>query len=879
MTTFVAQNPNVMHQLLRYSLVLILFISAGSAYSQTLVATPNVIPKGNITNITITGTGTDFTSGGLTVTLIATVGATDTIYGTSVIAIDSVTLSADFYAPCTIAEGFYTIYLFDNTDGTLIESSAIYIEDNLGVWLDISNVKCHDDANGHINAVLTPQMQQHISPYRTGSGYYDFAWSTGSTDYYITDLTAGTYWVILTDQMTGCTDSLGATLINPPLMEVFWTKVDANCGMADGIAWVDSIVGGLGTMNIMWGPGEVSNDTIYGLYQSNNEYSLWVSDSFSCEHYFPFYIYEQLTLDFTTVNTNCANPQGSATVTVLNGTAPYTYIWSNADDNTTADSLSAGQYSIEVSDATGCTGYDIVHIIGTDGPQIASIVTGSPSCGGLTNGSINISVTGGTAPYAYAWSNGASTQDLTNVPAGIYEVMVTDATGCSVSQCVNLAQDAQLTIEYASGISSSCGLPDGALEAYAVGGTGPITLQWDAAAGSQTGNYIFGVTAGIYMVTATDSLGCTDSTWVTVSDWDGPWWAYDSSFVANCGLSDGSFHITPQYGNGGPYSVSWSNGTTNEDLLNVESGLYYFMVTDVAGCKVAGNAWVEGFTPSGQDICIVTVDSLTGSNLVAWEKAPLTDIDHYNIYREACGNVNGFAWVGAVPYDSLSQFIDYGANANVKSWRYRMTAVDDCGTESEVSPVHKTIHLSVTRLSNNNPKVQWDTYLGFNYTEQILWRYHDSNGWTILDTIAASDRQYVDTSTLALDSVEYFIEIFAPSGCISTRAVNHNSTRSNRGTIAAPNSDAVSALETINFLHVYPNPSEGIFNLQYSAQQSETTTIRVFDLNGKLVKIITVNSVAGNNNYLLNLSALAGGIYQVTLTTGTSITGTRVMKN
>ena len=867
----------------RFILALLIVASIATqknATAQTISSIyPDTISQGDYHYISTVGSLTDFYS----FTNAYLVNGTDTTWTTYNYVYDAENIDIEFFPECSKPIGWYDLHVITATDGHMTLPNAVYVKAaDFDLWFYSVPPKCHNSTDGYLE--INYGMRSNANTSISGSGAnrggpsYFFDWSTGDTTYDVSGLGAGTYWCVVTNQFSGCTDSIGIEFVNPPVLNLYYTEIDADCGFNNGIAFVDSITGGFGPYLIYWGPSESTNDTIYNL--ALGQYSISIEDSLGCYIEEDFNITERISMSITTVNTLCGDPSGSATLTTLNGTGPYTILWSNGDNGVTADSLLPGIYHVTVTDANNCSGTESITISGTDGPTLTSVVTGSPSCSGLTDGSIDITVSGGTAPYSYLWSNGATTQDLTNVPAGLYEINVMDTAGCFVAQCISIAENTELYAYLSYEYRPWCGSTDGALEVFSDGGVQPVSITWSANAGGQTSNYIWGLAPGIYTAYLTDALGCTDSLVVTLPNNDGPYSQYDSSYTADCGGGNGAFFATIYGGYGAPYTTTWSNGQTTEDLLNVEPGMYILTTYDQLGCVGYSQEYIWGNASNGQDICIVTVDSATGSNLVVWEKPVVTDIDYYNIYREACGNVEGFIWVGSVDYDSLSQFVDYGANAMVKSWRYLMTTVNNCGTESDVSPIHKTIHLSATRQASNNVVVTWDDYSGFGYPEQYLWRYHSSTNWIIIDTLPFGTNLFIDTSSLAVDSVQYFIEAYPAFTCTSTRAENHNSTRSNRGTLAPPNSsDVEENNEFVSSINVYPNPSNGLFNLNFRVLEAGTSNLQVFDLAGRIVVDQALNVASGFNNYSLNMNGVSNGIYYVRIQLGTIQYHAKIIKN
>src|SRR5690606_36108781 len=136
-----------------------------------------------------------------------------------------------------------------------------------------------------------------------------------------------------------------------------------------------------------------------------------------------------ITLEGTPTAATCIAENGSLTVTATGGTEPYTYLWSNGETTQTITDLAAGDYSVVVTDANGCEA-EATYTVGT--ADVTITLEGTPTAAMCIaeNGSLTVTATGGTEPYTYLWSNGETTQTITDLAAGDYSVVVTDANGC-----------------------------------------------------------------------------------------------------------------------------------------------------------------------------------------------------------------------------------------------------------------------------------------------------------------------------------------------------------------------------------------------------------------------------------------------------------------
>ncbi|MBI2269603.1 MAG: T9SS type A sorting domain-containing protein [Bacteroidetes bacterium] len=264
-----------------------------------------------------------------------------------------------------------------------------------------------------------------------GSGSFVYAWSNTSNSPTITGLCAGTYSVTIADAVnTTCTRVLTAVISEPPAITATITTMPATCGLSNGSVAVNS-TGGTGTFTYSWTTGATSQ-TISGLVAGT--YTVTVKDANSCTKSAVATVGNNpspVISNLSSVNELCnGGGSGSATVTANGGTGTLTYSWSNGITATTmATGLTAGSYSVSVTDANGCVVTSAVTITEPAALNIQFTVVNT-TCGQST-GSASANVTGGVPAYTYAWSNGSSAQTANNVAVGSYTVTVTDANGCS----------------------------------------------------------------------------------------------------------------------------------------------------------------------------------------------------------------------------------------------------------------------------------------------------------------------------------------------------------------------------------------------------------------------------------------------------------------
>ncbi|MBK8192273.1 MAG: T9SS type A sorting domain-containing protein [Lewinellaceae bacterium] len=272
-------------------------------------------------------------------------------------------------------------------------------------------------------------------------------------------------------------------------------------------------------------------------------------------------------------------------LTVTGGATPYTYLWSNGSTTQDLTNVAAGTYCVTVSDAAGCTATVCATVQNIGGPTLTTTVANA-TCG-MSNGGVDLTVTGGATPYTYLWSNGSTTQDLTNVAAGTYCVTVSDAAGCTATVCATVQNIGGPTLT-TTVTNTTCGASNGGVDLTVTGGATPYTYLWSN--GSTTQDLV-NVFAGTYCVTVTDAGGCTATVCATVNSINGP----DLSTVVvntSCGGSTGGINLTVTGGTT-PYNYLWSNGLTTQDLTNLSAGTYCVTVTDGSGCTATTCATVN----------------------------------------------------------------------------------------------------------------------------------------------------------------------------------------------------------------------------------------------------------------------------------------------
>ena len=295
----------------------------------------------------------------------------------------------------------------------------------------------------------------------------------------------------------------------------------------------------------------------------------------------------------STTSATCSQPNGTATVTPIGGTAPYSYHWSYANDSTaTITGLSPGFYAVTITDANGCvTGLDsLVARVGTISPDSASIHVTGAGC----QQTLTVAEFGGPAPYTYSWNTGDTTQVLTAY-SGLwnYVVTVTDANGCGATAYATVnVQGLVIDSSNSQVIDPGCGGSNGSIGVYLYTGTAPFTFHWSNGA---TDSILNGLSAGTYILTVTDANGCVGYSTYTLTNQTAIV-AYINGTDPGCGLSDGSLQAYG-YTNGNYITngtFAWSNGANTASISGLSAGSYTVTVSQPGGCSATATYSLTG---------------------------------------------------------------------------------------------------------------------------------------------------------------------------------------------------------------------------------------------------------------------------------------------
>lgn len=436
----------------------------------------------------------------------------------------------------------------------------------------------------------------------TGAGssagvQYTYQWSTPDGQFVAGTNTLnpvvdapGTYRIAVTDLNTGCTIFDDVKVFPGPAIPVQNHSIlDVSCTGQLGIAGVD-MTQGTGPYTYLWSNGG-TNAAIINV--GIGTYTVTVMDATGCNYYAELVVKDTSTLDLEALTTNptCGIGNNGAIDLVLTGIfGPFEFAWSTGATTEDLNNLTAGTYTVTVTYALAtCTEILNVSLSNTSPMTLSTVVTNINSCTGSL-GAIDLTVTAGVAPLDFAWSNGEIAEDLNNLPAGVYWVTVTDATGCTQTTSATVGNDFNLNATLVP-TSATCtgGNPcNGFIDLTITSGTPPFEYFWSTGVSAQDH---LNCCPGTYTVTISDANGCTKSFSTVVGQSGATIMATAVPTNASCGLNNGSIDLTVT-GGGGNYIYNWSNNTFNQDLTNLAPGTYTVTVSEFPQCIQTASATV-----------------------------------------------------------------------------------------------------------------------------------------------------------------------------------------------------------------------------------------------------------------------------------------------
>jgi|GEM_PF-709455 len=482
-------------------------------------------------------------------------------------------------------------YSFTATDSNgcpvLIPSRTLSQPLPLQVNVTNTEIRCHGNL-----ARINLQVTGGSTPYQI-----NWAYSSDGTNFIpnpgfdnatqLTNLIGGYYRYTITDQ--GCDPIEDVVYIRGPLpIQVTPEITDVTCHGESTGAINLGITGGTGTYSVQWSNGRIG-PSISGL--SAGQYTVFIIDENSCVISRTFEVEqpdEPLEVEARFDTFFCAfDDEITLELDVTGGTGPYTFLWSNGATTQNLVGIEPGSYTVTVTDAAGCIVERTYEIPPRILPFEVELTANQVLCSPGERVQITANVTGGTGPYTYQWSNGATTPTISNLGPGTYTVIVTDSNGCRERQTIEIlpAPNWRLNLEALSPVSCFGG-NDGSIQLSLTGAREPVSIRWSNGVEDQL--FIGNLVAGTYSVEIEDAFGCIITSSFNIRE---PEILTLNEVVENsqcAGFNNGSITLNVS-GGSAPYTFRWSHGANSRNLRNLAPGDYSVIVTDRNGCSTAAN--------------------------------------------------------------------------------------------------------------------------------------------------------------------------------------------------------------------------------------------------------------------------------------------------
>jgi hypothetical protein len=425
------------------------------------------------------------------------------------------------------------------------------------------------------------------------------------------------------------------------------------------------------------------------------------------------------------------------------------------------------------------------------------------------------------------------------VTSNLYNDMIFVIGGVSCTHTATLNQTGPLSACVGDSILLSCN-------------TDPsFSYQWNrngVPVSGGTSSSIYAQLSGSYTVTIYQNNCPVTSNGITVTINPLPSITTITSTGTITSCSGGSLTLSAPVGLA---SYSWNTGSIAASINVTLSGNYSVTVTNANGCvRTSAPYVVNASFMQSPNVCIVGMDSLTNENRIVWEKPITTGIDSFYVYKET--NVSDvYTKIGATNYPDLAVFLDQNSNPAVQAYRYKLTILDTCGTETNLGDFHKTIHLTINAGVGGAWNLIWSHYEGLTFGSYNIYRGSDPSNISLLTTIQSNLNSYTDLAP-PVGPIYYQIEIVNPNSCDPAKVVNYDVSKSN---IVNNGVNGINALASTAVL-VYPNPTSKDVTLEVTAELIEKDYF-LTDNTGRII-------LSGQFRTLketINLEQISTGVY------------------
>ncbi|MEZ4884190.1 MAG: SdrD B-like domain-containing protein [Chitinophagales bacterium] len=735
-----------------------------------------------------------------------------------------------------LTAGTYTVTVTDANNCSTTATATVSEPSELTASVSDHDLACFGDDNGELSAIANG-----------GTTDYSYAWSNGDATAAITGLTAGTYTVTVTDA-NNCSTTATAIVTEPSELTASAEDAELACFGDDNGELTVVANGGTTDYSYVWSNGDATA-AITGL--TAGTYTVTVTDANNCSTTATAIVTEpsELTASVSDHDLACfGDDNGELSAIANGGTTDYSYAWSNGDATAAITGLTAGTYTVTVTDANNCS-TTATAIVTEPSELTASAEDAELACFGDDNGELTVVANGGTTDYSYVWSNGDATAAITGLTAGTYTVTVTDANNCSTTATATVTEPSELTASVEDTALACFGDDNGELTVVANGGTTDYSYVWsngDATAA------ITGLTAGTYTVTVTDANNCSTTATATVSEPSELTASVEDAALACFGDDNGELTATAQGGTT-DYSYAWSNGDATAAITGLTAGTYTVTVTDANNCSTTATATVT--EPEGIEMSIAA-----------------THLDCSND-DDGTAEVTATGGTGSLTY-VWSNGETGAAIDGLILGNYTVTVTDEnnCSATEQVAITSASDCSSLgdfVWLDVNGNGVQDDVAIeeGIEGVKVVL---YEANGTFVAETTTDENGFYLFDD---LQSGTYYVVFTAPDGLIATSANQGDDTKdSDAKTTTGQTDDIVLGVgefnETIDAGYYEPvNLGDFVWldlNSDGDFDEGETPLagipVKLFDADGNIV-----SSTTTDENGIYGFDNLPPGTYTVSV--------------
>jgi PKD repeat protein len=596
--------------------------------------------------------------------------------------------------------GVWQVEVTDVRGCKVVETIEIYGKISLSAYL--SHISCNGGDAGNI-----------ILNIEGGSGSYQYSWTkdgvpVAATTKDISNLEAGTYQVVVTDELQSCGGGIpyivtsGELVIYQPEPFVIEGNVTHNeCfGSKEGRINLHTVAGGTAPYEYVWSTGNGSGLVQGAKNQSGlgaGTYYIRVIDSKGCSSdpvEFVVNQLDELSFDLVVSDTDCDNENSIQILNPVGGSGAYSFFWDgpgvDAGTDFRKENLPGGTYTITMVDMGTTARCYITKTVSLTQPLSVTNNVQPETCMGMANGTITLDVKGGQAPYSFSWDAApgvsVNSRNQAALGAGTYRVVVTDNRGCTFEQIITVPLLYSLELQAAIDHAECFGDSNGAIYLSVLNGSGSYTYHWTKGGFNATTKDITNVEAGTYRVTVSDNvLGCTITGEYTVDEPSDPIAVSIDDIVHNDCFGDrsGAISVTVTGGTA-PYTFHWGGpgilaNPSTEDQTGLRGGEYYLTVVDARGCELSNYGPITVLEPNEPvSIELLNVTPVTANGL---SNGAITIQ-----VSGGSGNYTSITWVHDGTFD-MSGFSGLTYASGLPGGTYTITAIDDKGCSAQLKVV------------------------------------------------------------------------------------------------------------------------------------------------------------------------------------------------